>query len=92
VTPSSIISTAGTLASALASITDIESKLRCAATVCDLLAEAMDDGCYGTDVACELRNAKSNAEANIVAVQAEEAEHEAEREARMSRNFPRRAT
>ena len=90
-TPSAITTTAGTLASALAGITDAETKLRCAKTVCDLFAEALDDGNYGTDVANELRNASSNAEANIAAVQQAEAEYHAERDARMSRRFGRAA-
>lgn len=84
-TPSAITTTAGTLASALASITDAETKLRCAATVCQLLGEALDDGNYGTDVACHLYDAAKDALGNIRDVQQAEAEYHAERDARMAR-------
>lgn len=84
-TPSQITTTAGTLASALGGITDTETKLRCAATVCQLLGEALDDGNYGTDVACHLYDAAKDALGNIPDVQQDEALYEAEREARAAR-------
>lgn len=84
-TPSAITTAAGTLASALAGIKDAEIRLRCAKYICDLLAEALDDGNYGTDVACHLYDAGKVALGNIPDVQQDEALYEAEREARAAR-------
>lgn len=90
-TPAQITTTAATLGEALVRITDAETRLRCAATVCQLLGEALDDGNYGTDVACHLYDAAKDALGNIRDVQQAEAEYHAERDARMSRGFGRAA-
>jgi hypothetical protein len=44
---------------------DPDERLQVAATVFRLLADALDDGQYGTDVSCSLLDAASDAEANL---------------------------
>lgn len=58
-----------------------DERLQIAATVCRLLADALDDGDHGTDVACALLNAASDAEGNLRDLLERMAEDDAHEEA-----------
>ena len=56
---------------------DPDKRLQVAAIVCRLLADVMDDGDYGTDVANALLNAASDAEGNLLDLREVEANESA---------------
>lgn len=60
-TDSAVLTTAGQLARSILAVRDVGDRMDMVAAACRILAEAMDDRSYGTDVACHFYDAEKDA-------------------------------